>query len=914
MRTDAPQTGQLNTVKNSTNQAIPQKMRKTNQVKKIIGFFLLVFAMFGVYALWLFGPIKLDIELDTPIAINLQIFYSDKEHPKWNKHDTKAKYVLCGKNNKVSFIIFQKKIKKLRIGPGSVGDIKLKISKIRISQGFISREISFLGKKAADISKEKNLFPFFNQLKYWGNGDFLTTGPNPYFCINVKNIPKKKSFPICIPVLITALALMILFLEKTIRFIKLLHGRIEVMADKIKFHANQLLPSGPFLLYALIVILLGWGFEFFNYIFMYDDELIFHEFSATGWVTQGRWGMALIALLSGNPIVPVIPRAITLFCYGLSFLILFPSRCLDKYYIFPIYAVFPILYHSFSFSSLNPGIGIAFLLSALAVYLVNKRSKICFLLAILFSSFAIGTYEAFAVYIPIALVSHWLFCGLKHDFYCRFKYIRYFACKCILLAAGSFLLHKIILYICYNIYHIKNGNFISKNYLCPIADFSIWLNWVSDKILRIYSGSGQLFPKEMIFQLFAICFSLLLIGTFIFCKKRILWHKFLLFTGLIFLVFAPFTPYVFHQYAGVPIRVITLLVPLSLVSIFHLALVVSRPYRYLKLIMIGLLIFISIQYLWNLNQNTYLNYLQNKRDMLVVAKIQNRINEIPEFALKSAYEKKIPVLAIGGNKSERIILPPILQRQSYPNWEGGLVGASCLGRFRSLISMMKIYCYRHYTCAYTFAKNRLSMIENMPMWPLNGSIAFHGDCLIIKFSDFLPSASKKLNLNRKLLHISPFLINGLEELTATKTDKMRLLHTYKVSALKDPKVKAEGSVAALNLKNTNRRITFPPRKFDVPYVVLEITAEYDQADTFSLWCNHWKQIMQFSFKAGENHLKVRCPSFFLNKPFQIGLGTNKVKKVLLKDIKVFDDAQYTENLIKLNPELTPKKLMEMLHE
>ena len=683
---------------------------------------------------------------------------------------------------------------------------------------------------------------------------------------------------------------------------------------RIKNRMDCLLGDYPFWIYALIIILLGWGFELFNFTLTIDDETIFEQVQnlALGWMRQERWGMALIAFLTGNPTVPVIPLAITLFCCFLSFCILFysPNRT-DKYYILPIYVAFPVLFQSFSFSSLNPGIGIAFLLSASAVYLINKRSKIGFLLAILLSSFAIGTYEVFIVYIGIAGVYCWLFRGIRHDFYCRFKYIRYIACKYIFLAASSFLFHKTILYIGKTLYGIKYTAYIS-GIASPIKDFSLWFQLISPKIWQYWSGGDQLFPKEMIFQIVIIAVCLLTTIFFILRGKKKFFSKCLLFLGVLFLLFMPFFPFVFHQYAGIPARVLTLLVPVGLVSIFHLALVISQPYKLLRILIAGLLFFISIQYLWNLNQNTYLNYMQNKRDILVLSKLQNRINSIPEFAQKAAYEKKIPVIIIGSNRYDQIIPGP-RTRQPYPNWHSEIIGISIFTESFRLVNMMNIFCYPHFArTSILQAKSRIPKIESMPMWPLNGSIAFYKNCLIIKLSDHLPRHSKELD--RKLLYQPQFSINGLEELTATQTDKMRLLHTYSVSALKDPKVKAAGNVSQLNVKNTNRTLVFPARKFNAPYVILEITADFDKADTLSLWYDQAKQCIRFAFNAGENHLKLRCPAYFLNKRFLIGFGAGKVDKVLLKDIKVFDDAQYTDNLIRLNPELDRKKLMEMLHD
>lgn len=891
-----------------------------------------------LYAYWYFSSSKLEIDLEVPQDhVFFQVFYSDGNP--MSEKDSRSESIDIG--NKRLLFTFTEKIKKIRIDPATARDVQLKISRVEFSDGFKSREISFAGKGPKEISKKIR----FHQLEYRGDGVFFTTGKDPCFQFNLEDIPEKQFFPVLPVISIIVLAFLVFFLPQIILFAKKEFNRFKFIISGIRTKTEPLIHDYPFLIYALFVILLGWGFELFNFTFTFDDEFYFAleaQNVPKTWMIQKRWGMATVSLFTGNPTVPVIPLAMTLFCYFLSFCILFyrPSRN-DKYYIFPIYAVFPLLFQSFSFSSLNPGIGIGFLLSALSVRLLNKRTSVCFLLSVVFAAFAVSSYEIFAIYIALAAVYCWLCRGIRHDFYCRFKYIRYMACKYVLWAGSSFLLYLSVLYVYKRITGIQYGTY-ATSYIVPVTDLSLWYKCVSRKIWQYWSGGNLLFPSEMVFQFSAICICSLLTVFLIFRGKRRFHNKVLLVAGVIFLLFAPFIPFAFNQFAAAPVRVITILFPLGLTAIFQLALQISKPYRGLRKLIVVLLFAVSVQYLWNLNQNTYVNYVQNKRDIVTISKLQNRISSLPEFALRAGSDKAIPVLIIGANCQEQMIRGTVRtsqEKQFYPYWRSEMIGKSSLDvsptrvvtmmntffypcytilicEHESPVAIMNRFFYPHCTAGpskYIFEiKKMLPAIEKMPMWPLNGSIAFQGDFLVIKLSDHLPVHSKELG--RKQSQRANVPINGWEELTATRTDGMRLLHEYKASALKDPKVKAVGNDSLIDLKNTGRDIVFPGRKIEVPYVILEITADFDKADTLSLWPKQDQRRIQFAFEAGENHLKLRCPACFLNTPFLIRFGTGKAEKVLLKDIKVFDDAQYTDNLIRLNPELNRQKLMEILHE
>ena len=474
--------------------------KNSSLLRRIFFSFLFAIVIAGIYLLWLIGTIRLEVELENPADNFLfQVFYADGKSSLGA--NTKIKKIEPGKQT-ISFVIIGNKINKVRIDPATARNLKLRIKKIKISNGFSCREIFFVGKKSLQSFKKVYCY----SIQYLGDGYFLTTGDDPNFAFfSLEDFPVKKNYHFYPIPIIFILALSFFFLPQLLLLYKILFCKFGFVVAQLKRRSIRLFHDYPFWIYAFTILLLGWGFELFNFTLMTDDEVFFHLLNQRlvhAWLQQQRWAMSAVVFLTGNPTVPMIPLAITLFSCFLSFCILFysPNRN-EKYYLFPVYTVFPLLYHSFSFSSLNPGVGFAFLLSALSVYLVNKRSVACFLLATMLASFAIGCYEIFVFFIAIAAVFWWLQRSIRHEFYSRFKYICYFVFKYICFGAGSFLLYKTMLYFCLSLFGLKNNNHLMQNYVGLVKDFSFWYSRVSVKIWQYWSGSSDLFPKEMIFRI-----------------------------------------------------------------------------------------------------------------------------------------------------------------------------------------------------------------------------------------------------------------------------------------------------------------------------------------------------------------------------------------------------------------------------
>jgi len=139
---------------------------------------------------------------------------------------------------------------------------------------------------------------------------------------------------------------------------------------------NELKANRYWLCYLILIAVIGFAYELFNFSLTIDEELyagMKHASEAVGWVQQGRWGMYLLSFLFPvNPIIPFVPMFLTLVFSALSFAIvvkiILPHVGLERYFAAPLFIVCPVLYYSYSFNTLNYGLGIGFFTGALALF------------------------------------------------------------------------------------------------------------------------------------------------------------------------------------------------------------------------------------------------------------------------------------------------------------------------------------------------------------------------------------------------------------------------------------------------------------------------------------------------------------------------------------------------------------------
>jgi glucosyltransferase GtrII-like protein len=151
-----------------------------------------------------------------------------------------------------------------------------------------------------------------------------------------------------------------------------------------------------------VVALLCFGFELFNFNFSIDEEL-----HAAGiirpdeWLAQGRWGMYLLTrFLLPFPVTPVVPVAVALVSYVASITLLLAAwgvgSPLARLLAGSMAIAFPGLAFIFTFSTMNFGVGIGFLLLSIGALLITRPSRGELLLGAVAFGGALSIYQAFA--------------------------------------------------------------------------------------------------------------------------------------------------------------------------------------------------------------------------------------------------------------------------------------------------------------------------------------------------------------------------------------------------------------------------------------------------------------------------------------------------------------------------------------
>lgn len=170
-----------------------------------------------------------------------------------------------------------------------------------------------------------------------------------------------------------------------------------------------------------LVVLLSYGYEIFNFNLTIDEELHAQGMVMwTGWVGQGRWGMALLNyLLVPNPIVPVVSLFVGVLglIVGVSSLLksLFVLDRLGLAALTALAITIPTLSFSFTFSTLAYGIGVGFVALAGANWLLFRGGWKSVAIASLLAGFAIGIYQTFIfVMVMIAIVQVCRACTIEN--------------------------------------------------------------------------------------------------------------------------------------------------------------------------------------------------------------------------------------------------------------------------------------------------------------------------------------------------------------------------------------------------------------------------------------------------------------------------------------------------------------------
>lgn len=148
---------------------------------------------------------------------------------------------------------------------------------------------------------------------------------------------------------------------------------------------------------ALIFGFLAHGFAFANKLVNHDEANAL--FSKGGSVVLGRWGLCFMDNLFPNVSMPWIYGILTVFFLAVAVCVLAHALPLKSRWAQVLAAglvvTFPSLTGTFGYMFMSTSHGLAFLLTALAVWLITRRGKWFHLAALGCLVFALGIYQAF---------------------------------------------------------------------------------------------------------------------------------------------------------------------------------------------------------------------------------------------------------------------------------------------------------------------------------------------------------------------------------------------------------------------------------------------------------------------------------------------------------------------------------------
>lgn len=148
---------------------------------------------------------------------------------------------------------------------------------------------------------------------------------------------------------------------------------------------------------ALIFGFLAHGFAFANKLVNHDEANAL--FAKGGSVVLGRWGLCFMDILFPNVSMPWIYGILTICLLAVAVCVLVHALPLRSRWAQVLAAglvvTFPSLTGTFGYMFMSTSHGLAFLLTALALWLVTRHNKRCWLAGLFCLVFALGIYQAF---------------------------------------------------------------------------------------------------------------------------------------------------------------------------------------------------------------------------------------------------------------------------------------------------------------------------------------------------------------------------------------------------------------------------------------------------------------------------------------------------------------------------------------
>lgn len=169
-----------------------------------------------------------------------------------------------------------------------------------------------------------------------------------------------------------------------------------------------------------VIFLSLYGYELFHFTLSIDEEYgSFWTNPALNWLSQGRWGMALVsALLPPIWAMPFLSTAL----FGLGLILaalalsnLFGYAPAEAMVFSVVFSLSPIWPHIVEFNTLSYGIGIGLVAFSLGSHLIFQRGVVALSLAVVLLSFSVAIYQTFAVLAALVIINVALLHSMEHS-------------------------------------------------------------------------------------------------------------------------------------------------------------------------------------------------------------------------------------------------------------------------------------------------------------------------------------------------------------------------------------------------------------------------------------------------------------------------------------------------------------------
>lgn len=496
------------------------------------------------------------------------------------------------------------------------------------------------------------------------------------------------------------------------------------------------------LLFAVLIVLVSYGYEIFGFSLRIDSEFSAETAGAKeAWLAQGRWGMYFLnCYLLPDVVMPVIP--VLLAVVGLTmgayfFLMSLAEKTeLPHFLALAVIVACPVYYFVNYFTTLGYGIGVGFVCAGLANYLLIKKEHVSLTWVLILYTFTIGIYQAFlpvlAVMFGVAMLNKMLEeKGVSKAFFEKCFYFVFILC-------ASYFLYEVVKNHLLSVNSIK----FDESYLSNFNKFELTSDFLSRSIAQSYAsitkyyfGDGSIYLYDIHAMRWLFWLSLLVCAASSIVGVRGLFAPLLALLLLALVLVAPAAMLVMNG-GEMPPRT-QLSMPIVFAGLVFLA--AKLPSRSIKAALVLLVIVCVYKFAVVLNRYSFANALQWEADKvystLLVADIQRHWDSFPKKSIHGSYP--LEIVGVHYDRESVLMVNRDVIGTSFYHW-----GAGDIYRIVALLKSMGITDYRA-----PEIEQRIKVIpavSAMPNWPAAGSIKFVNGVVVVKLDEYNPNQLQKI--------------------------------------------------------------------------------------------------------------------------------------------------------------------------